>query len=102
MRERFRAAAMAAGLYGTFTLLLTLRAWHDRPHVDVDVAVGLSDACLVLGLAVAVVRGNRPAVIGLLVLTVVRLIYSRWNGYPLVAAIPDLAAAAFYLRALPR
>lgn len=102
VRERFRAAATAAGLYGALTLFLALRAWYDRPHVDLDVVVGLGDAGIVLGLAALVARGSRTAVFSLLALTIVRLIYSRWNGYPVAAAIPDLAAAAFYVRALPR
>lgn len=100
-RERLRAAAVAAGLYGAFTLFLALRAWGDRPHLDVDVVVGLSDAGLVLALAALVIRGSRAAVVALLTLTVIRLAYARWNAFPLVAAIPDLAAAAFYVRALP-
>lgn len=83
-------------------MVLALRTWHDRPHVDIDVVIGMTDACAVLALAAFTARGARAALILLLVLTALRLAYARWNGAPLAGAIPDLAAAAFYVRALPR
>lgn len=89
-----------ASLFGLLSLLMGVRSWQERRHLDLELLIGLVDAVLVLGLAYALARRSTAAAWLLLGLASFGLLYTLWSGLPAVSILPHVIGGVLYARAI--
>lgn len=98
--RRVRSAVGVAVVLGSLSLIAGVQTWRERRYLDQDITLGLVDAVVVLGLAVALQRQRTWAAWALLLLSGAGVIYTLYNGYPWAALLPPVVGGIFYARAI--
>ena len=99
-RRQVHSAALLTTLLALLSLVLGLRAWHERRHLDLELLVGLVDSCVVVALAYALSRQIRLAGWALLALGALGAAYTLWSGAPAVAILPQVVSGILTARAV--